>query len=82
MNVLWYGDVAMRGRKLYCFPANSQGRYEVYKEFMTLIPSVLERIFIFILFIICRFYIVSETHVGIKIVQTVVIILLISIDPS
>ena len=46
-----------------------------------LTPSVLERIFIFILFIVCRFYTLSETHVGIKIVQTLAIYLLTSIHP-
>ena len=35
-----------------------------------LISSVLERIFMFILLIICRFYRASETNIGIEIVQT------------
>ena len=35
---------------------------------VSLTPSVLRRIFIFILFIICRFYTASETHVGIEII--------------
>ena len=35
-----------------------------------LISSVLERIFMFILLIICRFYRASETNMGIEIVQT------------
>ena len=33
-------------------------------------PSVLARIFIFILLIICQFYTDSENHVGIKIVDS------------
>ena len=48
-----------------------------------LTPSVLGHIFIFILAIICRFHTAPETHVGIKIVQTLrVINLLTSIDTS
>ena len=50
-------------------------------RFETLIPSVLEHIFIFIPFIYCRFCTVSETQVGIKIVQTLAINLLTSIHP-
>ena len=46
-----------------------------------LTPSVLGHIFIFILFIVCRFYTASETHVGIEIVQTLAINLVTSIDP-
>ena len=46
-----------------------------------LISSVLECVFIFIL-LICRFYTGLETYVGIKIVQTLAINLLTSIDPS
>ena len=45
-------------------------------------PSVLGRVFIFILLIICQFYTASEIHVGIKIGQTLGINLLTSIDPS
>ena len=43
--------------------------------------SVVSHIFIYILFIICRFYTASKTHVGIRIVQTLTINLLTSIDP-
>ena len=42
--------------------------------------SVLGRIFIFILLTIYRFSTASKTHVGIEIVQTLVISLLTSID--
>ena len=45
-------------------------------------PSALGHIFILILAIICRFYTASELHVGIKIVQTLAINHLTSIDPS
>ena len=45
-----------------------------------LAPSVVERVFIFIL-PIYRFYTASETHVGIRMVQTLAINLLTSIDP-
>ena len=45
-----------------------------------LIPLVLGRLFIFILFIICLFHIASDTQVGIKIVQTLAINLLTFID--
>ena len=45
-------------------------------------PSVLRRLSIFILLIICRFYSVSETHVGIKTVTSLVINLLPAIDPN
>ena len=47
-----------------------------------LTPSVLGCIFIFILFIICLFYTALETYVRIRIVQTLAINILISIDPS
>ena len=44
--------------------------------------TLLGRILIFILLIICRFYTASETRVGIRIVYTVSINLLTSIDAS
>ena len=47
-----------------------------------LTPSVPGRVFIFILLNICRFYTALETHVGIRIVQTLAINLLTSIDQS
>ena len=47
-----------------------------------LTSSVLGRILISILPIICLFYTASETHVGIKAVQTLAINHLTSIDPS
>ena len=51
--------------------------------FLKLTPSVLGRLFFtYILLIISRFYTPSEIHVGIKIVQTLAISLLTSIDPS
>ena len=46
-----------------------------------LIPSILGRIFILILLIVYPFYMSSETHVEIRIVQTMSINLLTSIDP-
>ena len=49
---------------------------------ISLTPSVLGRVFIFILLIIWRFYTASETHVGIEMVQTRAINLLTSIYPS
>ena len=52
----------------------------MYQFDSLLTPSLLGRIFILILLIIWRFYTASETHVGIKIVQTPVINLLTSID--
>ena len=48
---------------------------------LTIATLVQRRIFIFILLIICRLYTASEAHVGIKIVQTLGINFLISIDP-
>ena len=47
-----------------------------------LTPSLLGRVFLYILLTICQFYTVSDTRVGIKIVQTPAINLLTSIDPS
>ena len=46
-----------------------------------LTPSLMGRIFKFILLIICRFYTASETHVVIQTVQTLAIILLTSVHP-
>ena len=55
----------------------------VIKRFMvTLISSVLGRVVVFTLFIIWRFYTVSETPVRIRMVQILVIKLLTSINPS
>ena len=51
-----------------------------HKAIALFIPSVLGRIFIFILLIFCRFSTALETHVGIEIVQTLAINLLTSID--
>ena len=45
-----------------------------------LTPSALGRFYLSILLVICRFYTLSETHVGIKIVHTTAINLLTSID--
>ena len=45
-------------------------------------PSVLGLVFVFILLIIRQFYTSSQTHMGIKIVQTLAINLVTSINPS
>ena len=76
------GDTHLLSSTLSFFLYFSSFFVETPYRFETLIPSVLEHIFIFILFIYCRFCTVSETQVGIKIVQTLVINLLTSIDPS
>ena len=44
--------------------------------------SVLGRIFVFIRLIICQFYTTSETNVGTEMIQTLVISVFKSIDPS
>ena len=54
----------------------------VIHVFTFLTPLVLGHIFIYILLFIWRFYIPSQTHVGIRIVQTLAINHLTSIDPS
>ena len=48
---------------------------------LTLTPSVLRRIFTFILLIICHFFTASKTYVRIEIVQILFVNLLTSIDP-
>ena len=68
-------NVSLNGR------LNEKGGIGWYCSALVIL-SVLRRIFICILFMICRFYTALETHVGIRIVQTLAINLLTSTDPS
>ena len=56
--------------------------FSIYGANSLVAPSLLGRFFVFIQFIISRFYTASGTQVGITIVQTLAINLLTCTDPS